>query len=557
MKKFNLGFYAAAIVSGLVGVVACSSSTPDNNNPIDPRQCTTDQDCVNLGGEFRGRTCSTEGVCVVKESPIAADATDTGCVDNAGCAAKNGGRASICPTPGQKCVDIANDQCEVIGTWEDPNKIVFGAVVPSLSTDSSFAFFGEDSRRNFTMAAEELAGATIGGRRPVTVICKANSAPKKDDTLGVVKHLLSTVDVDVFYAQMPEDMLSAARQFRDGARKRPAVCTHCLHPLRDSIKGISDETDFFQRLQTSVDSAPLFQDTIARFEQRRIDSGNTTPIKVALIGWEYVDFSPLADKIVSTLKFNGKTVAENKTDGRYAYLSSPANVTSAWIAQLETLRAMSPDVVILVGADEMTRGTIPYIESMGIAPKYILYSAVANGAFPSVVGGNNPLLARMNTISAPFVYPDADFTRFVGFLGRFGSRFPQVSATENPGFWVYESMYMGAWAAAAAGPLTGKLTSAQFAQGLTATNDETGTSIALGPATITQMGAASGGTKFKLLGVLSTTGMNATKGMPAGALGASFCLVNAGGMVIPSQSGRVLLTGLGVAVGEDACPLPL
>ncbi|MBP9951758.1 MAG: MFS transporter, partial [Cypionkella sp.] len=43
-------------------------------------------------------------------------------------AAKNGGRASICPTPGQKCVDIANDQCEVIGTWEDPNKIVFGAI---------------------------------------------------------------------------------------------------------------------------------------------------------------------------------------------------------------------------------------------------------------------------------------------------------------------------------------------------------------------------------------------------------------------------------------------
>lgn len=556
MKKFNLGFYVASALSGLFGVVACSSSTPVNNNNTETRQCSTNQDCENLGGDFRGRVCSAEGVCEVKDqTPIAADASDTGCVSDDKCTSDLG-YPSLCPTPGGKCVQWGNEHCEVTGDWKAEKKMVFGAVAASDSPTPSFVGFGPANLRANQMAFEELQSTSIDGKKLVLVTCRTTSEiGVGKDKYGSVKHLINTVDVDMMFSQTIEDANEATTLFEAGARQRPLMVTGTVFTVRNFVQP-AQAPNLFQRLQSDFTSAPLFQDQLADFETRWRAAGNTRELRVMQIGWEGYT-REVTEAVRSKLNFNGKSAAGNGAN--FKYLAFPQYWNSAkWLNELDVVDGFDPDVIVLTGADEMTRSTLPYLESKK-SFKYIVISHITANNFPSVVGTNADLAARTVGAGAPFVFGDVDYERFIGFNSRAAARFPTVSSTQSPSFWVYDAAYLSVWAAAAAGPITGKLSTPDFVRGLKNVFDPTGAKVAVGPANIGQISAAFGGTKFNLQGALCGIGMDPDKGTPNACLSLEACNSLVGGVNVSSPGTRGLVAGSDPSIffGEPTCRLPL
>ncbi|MBP9112029.1 MAG: hypothetical protein KBF88_04435 [Polyangiaceae bacterium] len=557
MKKVNLGFYVAAAFSGLFGVVACSSSTPTENNPGETRQCTTNQDCENLGGEFRGRVCSAEGVCVIKDqTPIGADASDTGCVSHDQCTTSLG-YPSLCPTPGGKCVQLGNERCEVIGNYKAENRLVFGFQVNTRSADRNFVLYGESHTKEVKMAFDEIVnafpGGVAGGKTPVAVLCNGASSMGNSDQ-APISHLLDTVDADVYFSPAYEDVVAAAKKIKEGSRRRPLYCIDCTMPVREMANSAGGDGDaIFARFQPSVEGVGLYQHFLSEFEGRKRTGGFTGNLKVALVVWEGNYYSADAEALRSTLRFNEKSVLENGTDFKYVVSSGLAN--ASWFQRLDEIIQMHPDVLMFVGLDELTRGSIPYLEAnwVGTKPRYIVANTVAQQQFPSVAGNNAELVSRMIGVGAPFAGADEpiDITPLVGFLGRFYSRYPETMGLNTPPFWAYEGIYQTLWAMAYA-PETGKVTVPKFVEGLQKIGVAEGTKVSVGPASLGVLGTAP---SIKLLGLFGSFAMDPLKGRPAGAVSDSSCLKLADGTVQLIPNGVVHLTGPKLTVGTDNCPL--
>ena len=374
MKKINMGFYTAAFVSSVLGVVACSSEspvTPGSDGGISTRQCTTKADCDNLGGEFIGRVCSQDGLCVLDKDAGVTTGEEPECVSHEQCTADKG-FPSRCPSPGAKCIQLGNENCEVIGDYKAENRFTIGVATRLGGSDLTWSTVGQFDTKSTRMALEELsAGLPSGilGKKVVGVICRSEGG------FDTASHLLSVVDADLLLQSHAGDTVEVARRMKEGARPRPTINFHGTMSIRDYAGPAVAQDAVFQRIGPLASSAPLYAKLVSDYEAKWRES-NTGDFRVTVIYYAGIYGDDLSSALFSKVRFNNKSAAENGSN--YVSVARVENENGAsWSAKLQQITNSNPHLVIMYGGDEMTRSALLFIElNAGVVrPRYLLHAA--------------------------------------------------------------------------------------------------------------------------------------------------------------------------------------
>lgn len=534
----RVAFYSIAAAS-VVGCQVTGEEFPDT----EPPQCVTREDCENIGGDFRGRICSSEGVCVRNPNPPPLPPRDYGCISDDQCASELG-YPSKCPVLGTKCIQIGNASCSVRGDWRSPSAIFFGVDLSRDAASREPYEIATRAKQSSDFATAELIDQMRGVPRvPVWVSCQSDAG---EDFNAHWRN----VGVSAIVTRTDAATLRAAKFF-DGKMNRatPILCADCTADVRTD-SGAS-ASNLYQRSQPLLDSLPMAADILRDLEKRRIDAGVTSKLRVSV----FAGSGSIAarDRIAAGLAFNGVGLNENVAAGN-ATFSDPRLSSGAVDADaLQTmLLSTNPEVVVLY-ADAYA--LFPLIEATIPKVRYIVMGSGATlHEMASAVGTSADLAARVAMVESPLgVATDSSFES--GGLKQFRSFVREPAAVPN---WnVYESVYIAAFAAATNG--AGLVTNeAYFRDAINRMSVSTAKPLVVGPSSLVPIvSSLSSGGNVNLLGVTSALGIDAAKGSPLGGTTSSRCGKGGGVEIQWVQNTRTYSTKTGTFSGVDLCPLPL
>ncbi len=356
----------------LLGVLSASCSLLQD---LDTAQCATTADCIARGARFEGTVCEAS-LCV---TPLSGGDGGTGganssggeagagskgeCETNGECIDRNFGSPYICRD--EKCVPLTiPEQCPIVlGAGQDnenlrkPSPIIFGAysfvdpTAPRLSVPTL----------NYELAIDEVNEATRGGLtggpdgtlRPfVAVVCSGTNDPDLDKSLA---HLIDDLEVPAIVSSLyTRDLLEAFEG--KGAQNR----VFFLSPLEadSTLTSLEDDGLLWHMLASAGDLSPAYVPLLGAVEselrsKRGLDPADS--IKVALVEAKTPFLTDIADDLLGTLEFNGKSALANEDDGNFVRLriDSELEVPSPDLASaLTSLQNFRPDVVVAVASGE-------------------------------------------------------------------------------------------------------------------------------------------------------------------------------------------------------------
>lgn len=447
-------------------------------------QCSVTRDCEGLGEDFQGTICvsgscrlpsgsTSDGSSSAGASGAAGAAGASGCSSTAQCVTENEGEPSACVEPGQPCVPLQTEACPLVfGDYESNDAVYIGAFLDIPET----APLSQMSALNVQLAIDEFNGS-VGGlpggplgklRKLVTVVCRNESAVVADGA----RHLTEDVRVPAVLAHLPSGELK--QFFVEHALPNDVFV---MNPgfADNSLTALSSAGLFWHMIGDVRDVAASYPPLLARVEAR-LEGTIAPPLRVAMVVSRRFAEQSIADTLAPQLRFNGKSVIENRSD--FFSIAVPALVDEpdADYTQVnQALLEFAPHVIIALTREEFVYKILPAVEggwSLAAAdqprPFYIL---------PTALSANLDLLGYVAQDSEGVTSEDKrqriagvapasaeDLTLYHQFLVRFRTAYPQF---DNPGGFenFYDAVYLLANAMFAAGSVP-RLSGPDVARGM-------------------------------------------------------------------------------------------
>jgi serine/threonine protein kinase len=413
------------------------------------------------------------------ETPLVAGAVSSGssgvpakegCLRNADC---KGPVASICRREDGLCVPLASDKCQVLASPDDVANdatVWIGAMFPVSGEDPSE--YGPLSgravdlaRRDFAEATGGLPPARPGGpKRPIGVVLCDDLAVHEPLAQHLVRDL--RVPAIIGFSRSKEVMdLSSSLFLPNGVL---ALAANTASALRD-IGHAPGEPRLVWRVTTSSDMvSPANVALVPAVIEPDLRAARVVPpgepMRVAVLRVTNPSGTALADDYVASLRFNGKSVAEN--GDRFRVFSVPdRGVMDDFMDApvLDQLVAFSPHLVLLAGP---TSSVISQVEAAwprkaGFRPRYLKGAANIGRKLVAAVIDDPALRSRCYAVDGA---TDGEaLTKFVHHYNEtFTPHQTAADATSAP----YDAFYVFAYAAAALGdqPITGKALASALAR---------------------------------------------------------------------------------------------
>jgi hypothetical protein len=462
-------------------------------------QCELDSDCDALP-QFKGRQC-VAGVCL--GPTMSSGGGDSGGGDSAGSSATSGsdagspsggmstqggsgGSAPVaeCKTNGDcldknfdpsmcvngSCVPLLSDDCPVIlpvteDLWNTnlrtDNPLILGAFanIPTNLIGPQIRNY-DLALTEFTHKVGTLPGSGSKRRGLVAVVCRGTNYGTQAHLDAAAAHLIDDLKVPgIISALLANDLqhvFETKAHDADVMMMSPAESDSTLVSLKDD--GL-----IWQMLPgggaVAVTYAPLVDRTVDYLVGNGTLTSASDTVRVALVTATDVRFlQDQTQTITDTVKFNGKSVADNLNDGNFKSIgitSVYGNKNADLTTQIQAVLNFKPHIIIADAADEFLSKMIPAIESGWAAaagsqnkPFYLL----------SPYHFNNPAMASMLQTNASVrlrfagvnVASAVDQTLYNTYQIAFSAAYPE--ATDELGYEnFYDAAYYLIYSAAAAG----------------------------------------------------------------------------------------------------------
>jgi serine/threonine protein kinase len=271
------------------------------------------------------------------------------CATNKDCVTAHGGEPWICRASDHACVSLKSEDCTVLaepGDVDVDSTVWLGMMLPlSGELGNTFGM----ARDAADLARRDFAGTTghVGAARRIGLVsCNADRDARRaarhlTEDVGVPAVLLGTVDTEgiidlVTNVFTPREVLSIVPHSAS-----PAVTALPSGPAGRLVF----RTTYSQVQPLDVDAALVAQDLEPRW--RAHAAGR--PMRVAFVHRRDLLFRAFSDRVLSTLRFNGKSAVENGDDFRELSYGDGGDARAAARAALVGFR---PDVVILAAAGD-------------------------------------------------------------------------------------------------------------------------------------------------------------------------------------------------------------
>jgi serine/threonine-protein kinase len=385
------------------------------------------------------------------------------CTTSADC---RGSAPAICRKDDGACVPLEAAGCKVLaspGDVENDATLWIGAMFPISNPDpldygprSAQAI--ELARRDFAESTGGLLPVRPGGpKRPIAVVL----CDDRDDPERVAAHLVNEVRVPAIlgFARSKEVMELATSLFTPN--RVLALAANTASTLQD-IPPLPGGPRLVYRVTSSPDMiVPVMAAALSEIVEPAVRArpgvlAKGEELRVAVVRVGNPSGQSLADRYVESLRFNGKSVAENganfqRIEQQDSFSSDPAELDRV-AAKIRDLR---PHVVLPSGGrdDLLIHVERAWPEGAGFRPHY-LYPTVAIPPASRELARTRPeLRRRLHAVDA--VGPADIVDRFVV---RHNEVHTPPTTPEHATMAPYDAFYLLAYAALAAGdqPLTGE-----------------------------------------------------------------------------------------------------
>lgn len=452
------------------------------------------------------------------------------CAANAACAPGRACRAG-------RCVALESEDCRVLarpGDVANDATVWVGAMFATegpMASEFTASINGvELARRDFQEISNGLPSVRPGGPpRPLgVVLCNDGIDPAR-----AARHLIDDVGVaGVVGFSRSKEVADLTVSFFN-PRGVLALASNTATML-SSLPSLPGQPRMVWRTTTGATvEAPAIAALVRDVVEPRIRARGVAasePIRVALVCFDNASGLGVSDAIVSQLRFNGKSVAENGTSFRQIAVPASDDARSEIVRRAPDLAAFAPHVVI-----DMANGDValPAIEAAWPAraprPTYVLSTSLGTPEIVARARADADLRRRVFGVETVTSTPAV-----AKFVLRYNEIFsPKVTALNVTGA-PYDAMYALAYAIVALGeePITGP----NLARALRRLAPP-GAPIDVGPAGIYRAFDALGrGDNIDLVGTVTSLDFDATTGDPSIDL-AVFCLATDRGDTVSVESG--------------------
>jgi serine/threonine-protein kinase len=392
-----------------------------------------------------------------------------GCSTNHECLAASAGKPAICRKEDGVCVALESPQCRVLagpGDVENDATVWIGAMFPVSNPKP--LHYGPISGNAIELARRDFAD-TSGGlpprragqpKRPLAVVLCDDG----DDPVRAAEHLVNDVRVPAVlgFARSKEVFDLATSLFVPKGVLALAANTSSI--LRDIPRAAGEhEPRLVWRVTMSADMivppiAAFLADVIEP-ELRRSPGAlqASEPVRVALVRVNNPTGQSYADNFLSTLRFNGKSVAANRESFRQFLSAETFDAPNPEEATrlAADMNAFAPHVIIDGGMPAEVLVTIEqtWPAKATFRPRYVLTGPLDDPGLLSFVRDRPEVRRRIFSVDTR-----TDTEILAGFVMRYNEvftpRVTPVSASSAP----YDGFYLLAYAAAALGdqPITGR-----------------------------------------------------------------------------------------------------
>jgi serine/threonine-protein kinase len=514
------------------------------------------------GSSPTASTASTESAAgTVSAAAQGSAAPPPGCATNRECREKLG-RAAICRPDRAACAPLEAEGCRVLaepGNVENESTLWFGAMFPVTGIGSKEYGLAsvnavDLARRDFMDIASGLPSARSGAPpRPMAVVVCDDSG----DPARVVAHLVDGLGVPAIigFARSKEVLDLSATVFTP--KGVLALASNTASMLRDIPHAPGEPRMVWRTTTSSLMDAPAFAAVLSEVVEPELRSGAAAlsaddRVRVALITVNNPSGTGYADLLISRLRYNGRSVAENGADFRVVVAKDlPDEQVPADTARVASeVAAFRPHVILRLvdPPDLVSEIEKRWPAEQRVRPRYLMGSVEVEGTLQRAVQEHPDLKKRLYGVSTP-----AGSAVVAKFVARYNELYsPKVtstSVTDAP----YDAYYLLAYAAAALGeePITGRGLGRAIARLV-----PPGTPIEVGPGSIYQaIGLLRAGKNIDLRGTTTTLDYDLETGEPTADF-SIFCLKGGekGEALTLVESGMTFVARTAKLAGAIRCP---
>ncbi|MRG90999.1 bifunctional serine/threonine-protein kinase/ABC transporter substrate-binding protein [Polyangium spumosum] len=387
------------------------------------------------------------------------------CTTNADCADKAGGKA-ICRKDRGACVALETDQCSVLaekGDVTNDSTIWIGAMYPHDEEKGSS--YGQQAVRAVDLARRDFASLTGGlpptsggGKpRPLGIVLCDDT----EDAERAASHLVEDVGVPAVlgFARSKEVLDLASSFFLP--KGVLAFASNTASMLTDIAQAPGDPR-LVLRVTTSATMSTgakaAFLEGVLEPEIRK-RPGLLRPgerLRVAIVRVDNASGVSHADKLLSVLRWNGKSAAENGDDLRQFVVEDRLTGQSegSFGPVIEAIGAFAPHVVFEAGSGARFLVELEqrWPKRLPFRPYYVMSGSLASDRFLALIGERPDASRRLLSVDAAVSPALAKFV--VHHNEIFPEQVTPYGATSAP----YDAFYAVAYAAIALGdePVTGR-----------------------------------------------------------------------------------------------------
>jgi ABC-type branched-subunit amino acid transport system substrate-binding protein len=501
-------------------------------------QCATNDDCTALGPAFAGTTCSDKNVCV------GAIPTCT----NTQCIAALGPTAACNKTNGQ-CVELTSPECQkIIGSYQDDNAIVIGAI-GSLTGERAES--GLNRQNAIQLAVDEIQGNGSGlpdkadGRpRPLAVVsCDEAANPEL-----AAKHLVEDLGV---FAIIGGSTSGNTQKIASGWTIPNGVFLIAPSATSAAFTKFPDNGLLWRTAPTDLLQTILIKQLINDQEAAIRDDRQLAMVRLALVYKGELYGRGLRDAISADLSLNKASATAPANSGYFMTIEYDPLAVNAKSAAKKIV-AYNPQIVVVAGTTEAyeivkeVEVQWPKTATDPKLPEYIFSDGLRQDRVRTETPPDDGVRRRIRGTSpgrADWLPAVALETRFQGTFRASSSGFGIAGA--------YDSLYVIAYSIVAAGdtPLTGAI----VAEGIKKLVD--GTKIEVGPTRINDaLNLLGSGQSIDLDGASGPLNFNLETGEPPVDISA-WCLTKSAANKLEFVStGQYYDTATGKVKGTSVCP---
>ncbi len=271
------------------------------------------------------------------------------CASNMGCTRAHGGDAHRCRKADGVCVRLAAPGCEVHAEpsdLEDEDTVWIGTQLGARPARTNTI---ELARRDFAGAPKQIpVPGGIMRRRPIAVVSCDNAL----DARAAARHLLDDVGAPAIIGFMPSeqtvDLLTGEVLPREALAMLPLATSSIISSLRTPA---NKPRLIWRTTNNTAQMALAVSALVASVLEPRLHAEGRPTLKVALLRPPYLGGVGFSDALVSSLRFNGASVAENG-DRFTEYVLTAQNQDGVAQAR-QTLRERRPDIIVYYGNEEL------------------------------------------------------------------------------------------------------------------------------------------------------------------------------------------------------------